>query len=57
MDGWKNASSANALALVADTVHQHKSQQMFIKVQGHYKERIIANLPAEESLIPRVAFP
>jgi hypothetical protein len=57
MDGWKNASSANALALVADTVHQHKSQQMIIKVQGHYKKRIIGNLPAEESLIPRVAFP
>jgi len=57
MDGWKNASSANDLALVAYTVHQHNSQQMFIKVQGHYKKRIIVNLPAEESLIPRVAFP
>jgi len=57
MDGWKNASSANDLALVAYTVHQHNSQQMFIKVQGHYKEQIIVNLPAEESLIPRVAFP
>jgi hypothetical protein len=57
MDGWKNASSASALALVADTVHQHNSQQMFIKMQGHYKKQIIVNLPAEESLIPRVAFP
>jgi uncharacterized protein YoaH (UPF0181 family) len=32
MDGWKNASSANALALVADTARQRHSQKMLRNV-------------------------
>jgi hypothetical protein len=29
MDGWKNASSANALALVADTAQHHDVNKIF----------------------------
>lgn len=58
MDGWKNASSAKALAFVEDSERQYIRElaDCLPELTKLDKRKIALNAPADASFIPRDAF-